>query len=175
MYKIGDIVWIPYAGNKQVQIKCPICDGKLKVTLILGNGDECILPCSYCASGYEGPKGHITEYEYGIDATIFTVTGMNINSTENGEEVEYHSGTPNCYRTAKVVYPDRELALKAAEDLKREYEEDQVKRADYMKYDKKKSYSWNAGYHLRNANKMRRDIEYHEKMAVICKSKAKGD
>jgi hypothetical protein len=37
MFKIGDTVWVPDCGNRQKQIPCPVCFGKLRVTIILGN------------------------------------------------------------------------------------------------------------------------------------------
>jgi hypothetical protein len=171
MYKIGDTVWVTRVGQQPVTKPCPICFGKLTVTLIFGNGDECILPCSYCALGYDPPKGTVEEYEYIAEAEPRTITGTETSVSEGGEKATYRSG----HWSMEKVYATKEEALEEAVAHKDEYEKDQLTRAEYIKKDKNKSYSWNAGYHLRNAKRMRREIEYHEKMAVICKSRAKGD
>jgi len=64
MFKIGDVVYFASAGQRQVDIPCPVCFGKREVTLILGNGDSVELPCDYCGKGYDGPRGYVLEYEY---------------------------------------------------------------------------------------------------------------
>jgi len=36
-FKIGDKVWVArYSENTAISVPCPVCYGKLKVTLILG-------------------------------------------------------------------------------------------------------------------------------------------
>jgi hypothetical protein len=47
------------------------------------------------------------------------------------------------------------------------------KREDHVKHDKNKSYSWNAGYHKREAKRAAKKVEYHTKMAAECKDRRK--
>jgi hypothetical protein len=44
---------------------------------------------------------------------------------------------------------------------------------DKPKYKNEKSYTWNAGYHLKNAASKRKEAEYHEAKAKICKARSK--
>jgi hypothetical protein len=175
MYSIGDTVWVTRVGNLPIKTTCPICFGKLTVKLILGDDTECIVPCSYCGLGHEGPRGYIDEYDFTADAENFHITGLTVTRTAEGDEVEYHSGSDICYRTAKDVFETKEAALEEAQTVKKQCEIDKITRSEYIKKDKQKSFAWNAGYHLKHAEKMRKDIKYHEKMAVICNDRSKKE
>ena len=177
MFKIGDVIWVPDCGNKQKQVTCPICFGKLRVTLILGNGENVSLPCDYCGKGYEGPRGYVEEHDYVVEATPHTVTGKRSTMTKDGEAVEYHVGSDTCYRIFKPedCFATREEAQKAAIAKKAQLDREQNERSEYLKHDQRKSYSWNAGYHLRAVKKAQQDIEYHSKMAQLCKEKARKE
>jgi len=169
-YKVGDIVWMATFDNVPVTKTCPICNGDLKVTLILGNGTHISLPCDYCGNGYESPKGYIEEYEYVAEPKRQIITTVNIAETCVGEEIEYRS---NQY----CLYPDKmfdtkEDAMQYSNELAAKYTLDRETKADYIKKNQNKSYSWNAGYHMREVTRSKKQVEYHEKMAVICKTKS---
>jgi len=170
-YKIGDQVWVARAGNEKITKTCPICFGKLKVKLTLGDDSEYELPCDYCGKGFDGPTGVVHEYEYRAEPKLYTITKVSVETTEKGIEREYQS---DCWVLHEdMVFSTREEALSMCEEIKRGRELEQITRAEYIKKDKNKSYAWNAGYHMREAKRKRKDAEYHEKMAVICKEKAK--
>jgi len=171
-YKVGDEVWWARCGTREVRKPCPICFGDKKVTLTLGNGDEVVLPCDYCGHVLgEEPSGMITEYEYLAEPEPATITRISSEITIAGTEYEYFAG---CYRIEDEMLFDTELgAIMKCAEVKEKLEKEQITRAEYIKADKLKSYSWNAGYHLRNAKKDRKSAEYHEKMAILCKDRAK--
>ena len=170
-FKIGDTVWYAQCGIGSVQKTCPTCFGKKEVTLILGNGDLVILPCKGCAPGYDSPRGYISEYEHIAEPEIIVITGMDVRTDLNKETVQYYSGC----RTydEKDVWATKEEARTVANEKKTKLDEDQVTRAEYVKKDAQKSFSWNAHYHMRHAKKDRESAEYHDKMAVICKARTK--
>ena len=174
-YKIGDTVYVANCGHRQIDIPCPVCFGKIRVTLILGNGESVSLPCDYCGKGFDGPRGYVSEYDYVAEAAARTITAANITLTDTGEKVEYRSGSSFSYYTLKEedCYSTFEEASATAVAVKEKMIEEQNTRAEYIKEDIKKSFSWNAGYHLREAKRNRREIEYHERMAVICKERSK--
>jgi len=174
MFNIGDTIYYASAGNKQIEVPCPICFGKCRVTLILGNGDSVELPCDYCARGFEDPRGYVIEYEYRAEAESFLITGVSINKTESGEKHEYCSGGEHCYHSLKEdqCFATREEALAAAVAVKEESEKEQRERAEYLKHNKQKNFAWNAGYHLRAAKDNRKQAEYHEEKAKLCKQRA---
>jgi hypothetical protein len=52
---------------------------------------------------------------------------------------------------------------------------EQSTRAEYLKKNMNKKYSWNAGYHLKEAKRSEEQAAYHRKKAMLCKAKAKDD
>ncbi len=54
-------------------------------------------------------------------------------------------------------------------------EEEQKTKAIYLKKEAKKSFAWNAGYHLREAKNHRKQAEYHDTKAIFCKAKGKEE
>ena len=171
--EIGDTVFFPVVGQECVSVVCPICDGTGKVILILGNGDSMELPCDYCGRGYEGPTGRVSEYKYSIRAGSGVVKCIDITVDGNGEHRRYHIN--DRYLEEKDVFQEEAPALEAAKLKAEQIERDNNARADYIKKDRAKSFSWHAGYHLREAKRNRKDAEYHDKMAVLCKARAKDD
>jgi len=169
--KIGDKVWHACCGTKQIKVECPICYGKLAVTLILGNGDKVELPCDYCGKGYGYPQGVVTEWEYIAEPEQREITNIRCEITGTGEKREYLSGHYILY--PDIIFPTREDALGKCEEIKKKLEHEQETQAKHIKGNVNKTYSWNAGYHMRIVKKAKIDIEYHSKKAIICKSKAK--
>jgi hypothetical protein len=175
--KIGDTAYVPRTKQSEVKKECPVCCGTKQVTLIFGNGDSCVLPCENCKIGYEGPFGYITEYEFSPGAEVITITGIDTEQTKDGEKTTYRHGSENCWANYEAgnVFETQEEAVAKSLELKVAQEKEQSERAFYIKMDKNKSYSQNAGYHLRQAKRDMEQVEYHERMAVLCKSKAKQE
>ena len=170
-FNVGDTVFVPISARQQKQIPCPICFGKLNVALILGNDDKIILPCGYCGHGWNEPTGHIMEYMCIVDAECKIITSVRINKTESGEQIEYAAGH-YVYKETEV-FADKDNALQAAKNIKARQDEEERTRAEFLKHKAKKSFAWNAGYHMREAKRNRWQAEYHETKAVLCKVKAK--
>jgi len=170
-FKVGDTVWYAKCGLEQVRKICPTCYGKKEVTLILGNGDSVVLPCKGCAPGYNSPRGYIFEYEYIAEPEVIEISGMTIEIDHGEERV--------CYRGINRIYDEKDVwategeAKIVANEKKAQRDKDQITRAESIKKDIQKSFSWNAHYHIRHAKKDRESAEYHDKMAVICKAKIK--
>ena len=175
-YKVGDVVWWAMIERyKQVTKPCPICFGNKEVTLILGNKEQVILPCNYCRSGYDDPSGTIIEHEWhGVPKQI-TIDGMEVQINSLGEKREYHSGSPTSHYilTDDDIFDTEEEALKKCEAIKQKVENEERTRAEYIKKDKVKSFSWNAGYHLREATRLEKDAARHREQAKLCKERAK--
>ena len=172
-FKIGDKVYFAKCANERKKITCPICFGKLSVTLILGDDSEVILPCNYCGKGFDEPLGFIYEYDYAVDAELVLIDGIEIKKSLAGEEYYYRSG---CYGYKQnQLFLTKEEALKKAKTLKTDLDKEQETRNEYLKKDKSKGFSWNAGYHSREAKRLKREIEYHEKNAILCKERSRKE
>ncbi len=177
-YQAGDEVWWAHYGMESVRVECPICFGKMKVTLILGNGDHCEVLCDYCGKGFDGPMGYITEYRYQGGAELVTINEVRIRSSLTDPDVfEYYTAHIGHFRQLEPddIFDTKEEALARSFLKSQEKAVNDVTMAERLKKDAKKSFTWNAGYHLRAAKKARQDAEYHELRAIICKSRSKSE
>ena len=170
-FKVGDAVWIAKCGIESVRKICPTCFGKKEVILILGNDEWVVLPCKGCTPGFDPPRGYISEYEYVAEPEIMVISGITIEISRGEENVRYQC--ENRIFDEKDIWATAGEARIVANEKKVKQDEDQVTRAEHIKKDVQKSFSWNANYHMRHAKKDRESAEYHDKMAVICKAKAK--
>lgn len=170
-YNVGDVVWWARCGQVHVSKPCTICFGKLQVTLILGNGDSVILPCNYCGHGIDPPTGIVKEWEYVAEPRQVTIDYVNISVTAEGQKREYRS-THYMYEEG-LIFDTKEEALLKCEEIKESLRKEQEGSAYHLKANIKKTYSWNAGYHLKCVRRAEQDIEHHRKKAILCKAKAK--
>jgi hypothetical protein len=173
-YKTGDCVWVAVAGVQQVSKECPVCFGKLSVTLTLGNGDGVVLPCQMCAPGYEPPRGFVLEYEYVAQAEVETIREVRTASDADGDRVEYLTFSSHLLKHGEAFDTQEEAMVSATEKSIR-YAEEQRTRAEYLKGNQAKSYSWNAGYHMREAKRKEEDAARHRERAQLCKAKGKTE
>ncbi len=174
IFNIGDSVWIASFELQSEKIPCPVCFGTLKVTLVLGNGDQVILPCDYCGKGDEGPKGYIEEYRRGPRSESIIITEREISETSEGRRVRYHSYNSRYYE-AKDVFETTGEALAESQKRADSMAEEEKNRAEHLKKSVNKSYSWNVGYHLREVKRLKEQIIYHERNAILCKEKDKKE
>ncbi len=167
--KIGDKIWYAWTGHKEVTNVCPICDGKLKVTLVLGNGNQVVLDCSYCNRGYEGSSGVERYYQYVIEVREETIKEIRVEHNERGIKTEYLS-MQSSFLEPENIFDTRELAEKRSTVLvaeRNQKENDALSKKDKID----KSYAWHAGYHLKEAKRAKEQLEYHSKKAVLMKQK----
>ena len=180
MYKIGDSIWYAHF-NKSVSVtqKCPVCFGNLEVILILGDETHVKLPCNYCGHGYEEPSGFVKEHERVIKTEHRTIDRIDSQNIEGKESFEYfYTGYSDGHSYASRLDIDRIFSSEAeanakCKELIEEDEKQEFESAKYLKHNDQKSYSWNAGYHMRIVKTAKKDIEYHTRKAEICKQRAK--
>jgi len=170
-FKVGDYVWWASFENTHKTKDCPICYRKRKVTLILGNGDEVELECQNCASGYERAKGYVDAWIYEIKVIQIQIDRVLIEDGLEGKKVEYRY--ENYCLNDGIVFGLKKDAEKKALELAEAYSKKQQERMETIKKSGFRSYSYKAGYHTKCANKAKKEIEYHENAAKVCKAKAK--
>jgi len=169
-FKVGDTIYVSHFRQRDVEIDCPVCFRKKIVTLTLGNGDFVELPCEYCKSGYEGPRGYVKENRVNANVESLVITEIQISLTDKGKEVDYCCGCHLYHQND--VFNNKKDALKESERKAIEHNLEQETKAELAKSKPDKSYSWNAGYHMREVKKAQKQVEYHTKMAKICRSKS---
>ena len=75
-FQLGDTVYVVQeCRSMPVEKTCPVCFGKMRVTVILGNGKLEDTLCEYCGKGYEGPRGYVVDYELHSAVRQAIITG----------------------------------------------------------------------------------------------------
>jgi len=171
-FKVGDFVWWARFENTHKTEDCPVCYRKGVVTLTLGNGDEVDLKCQFCASGFEEPKGYVDAWEYETKVIQIQIEKVLIEDGPEGEKREYRYENYCLYDD--LIFKDKEGAEKRALELAADYSKKRKEQQYNVKNSQFRSYSWKAGYHTKNANQAKKDVEYHENAAKVCKAKAKA-
>ncbi len=171
-YNVGDSVWWARCGVRELNVTCPVCFGKLQVTLILGDDSQVVLPCDYCGKGYEGPKGYTIEHEYVSGAERRTISAVNATHDETGVKREYRSHD-NYILYAEDLFDTEAEAIERCKAKAEKLAEEQRTRAERIKANVNKTFSWNAGYHLREAKRKEREVIYHREKAAVCKARGK--
>lgn len=173
-YQVGDRPWYArFARYDEVRVPCPVCYGKREVKLILGNDDEVTLPCDYCGKGYEAPTGTVVEYQRTAEARQVTITAVDITETLSGVLRRYHWCDGYCADAEDLLGTEAEANVRAREKAEAQ-RLDEESCVEYLKKKAKASFSWNAGYWLKEANRCRRDAERYEEKARLCKARAKA-
>lgn len=90
-YNVGDKMWWAKYERQEVKKTCPICFGKMRVRVILGDDSQIETDCTYCERGYK-KYGYITEYEYVSAVEQVEITHKEVNEDENGRNIEYRYG-----------------------------------------------------------------------------------
>lgn len=170
IYNVGDKVWEADCGTKEIKYPCPVCYGKKEVVLILGNDDRVILQCDFCKRGLGQPSGEITQYEYIAEPKEITITGVSIEQGCKGEKRKYH--VRNSSFCAEDIFGTMEQATTRCAEKVAEKADENLKQRD-VKNKVSKTYSWNAGYHMRAIAGAQRELEYHTRMAKICNDRSR--
>lgn len=175
-YNKGDKVWVAKFCNEQVKELCPCCYGKCRVTLILGNDEQVVLPCDYCSRGYEAPVGYSMEYQRISAVEEQTIYTKNATETDGVRECNYRTLSDDFWY-AEDVFDNKEDAEKRLALKIKEYDESQASSKSHKKQYANKKYSWNAGYHRKCAEKAEKDMLYHREKckSVMVKVKEKVD
>ena len=170
----GDEVWCASFTPRQVPIECPVCFGKKKVHLILGDGTKVEQKCAYCSPGYSEPSGVIMEWDRQPLAELKKISGVHIETTAKGTDVRYVMSDNYSYPQENVFDTAGEAQAFAFEKVE-EYNSEEFEKALRRKQFERtnRTYSWGVGYHRREANRNREEAERHERMVKVCKERKK--
>lgn len=168
---IGDTVWTARSAKEPIKVTCPICYRKKIVSLILGNGDELELKCDFCSSGYAPPSGEVTEYKFVTDPTRRQITEIRTETTEKGTETIYMSDSYVLYED--IVFATFEAAEERSKIMAAEHQahEDEQFLRRKSNGSRMSSYSYSAGYHMREARRHQETADRHREAAKICSSR----
>ena len=155
-YAFGQVVFSAVAYNHNlVSVPCPICFGKLFVTLILGNGEQQAIQCDACGHGYESPRGVVGEYRAESRVEEGVITGMSWDS--------YHEKwcvTVNGHARDNL-FTSLEEAEAARARMHAEQEESARKNWEEQLDNKKRRHTWSAHYHRSCLADLERRAKHH--------------
>ena len=136
--QINDTAWHASCGTKEVKITCPICFGKLKVILILGDDEWVETPCDFCGKGYSDPLGYINEYQWIAEPRTIVISGVSREETREGCKVTYQT-YDNYNIDSDEIFATKEEAMIRCNEKIAERGEEERKRIEWGKEDNKKS------------------------------------
>lgn len=171
-FNVGDTAWYSKCRWEPVRKQCPTCFGKKEVVLTLGNDEQVVLPCGGCSPGYTSPTGTISEYEYVVEPVEIRITGLDIEIDGDSESIRYKSD--NFRYDDDDLFLTKEEAATRAGGKKAKLDEEQQTRAEYIKQNVHKSFSWNAHYYMREARECRAKALRYDEKAKLCKERVKG-
>lgn len=171
-YNVGEMVWCAKYERQEVKKTCPICFGKMRVRVILGDESIIETDCTYCEIGFQ-KYGYIIEYEYVSAVEQVEITHKEVNEVVNGRNVEYRYGSyfltrGNAFDTKK----EAENAL--LEKIKNAKKED-LEKLEYGKDNNLRKYSWYVGYYQMEKRGALKKIEYCDRKIEYFKSKVKEE
>ncbi len=154
-YTLGDTAyWIESGTNYQKRIPCPMCFGKLFVTVILGDDTQEKVECGFCQRGVERPSGYATTWEASATVHLGIITGV---STKDG--IRYEVGYKSLFE--HEIYSESEAELvRVAKFEEAKEQAEKLFRDSFITATKKQV--WSAGYHRENIKRAERNIEWHK-------------
>lgn len=168
-FNVGDKVWWAKYERLPVKNVCPICDGKLRVTIILGNGDHIETDCTFCERGCQ-KYGWVENWEFVSAVEQVPITRKEVNEGESGRQVEYrynnwcldHTNTHETKEGAELLL-ETKIAKQQQEDLQR---------LEYGKNANTRKYSWLVGYYQRQKRDAEKTIQRCDQKVAYLKSNA---
>lgn len=160
-FNIGDgVFYVSSSSHYGKKEPCRVCFGKLKVAVVLGNGEQVMTECQFCQVGVERPSGESMTWD--VDARIVNGTITGIRSEGYGWRYEV-SGTSvdsqDIFATSEEATPVMQAKLKEVTERKKTYDRDHFVTAT-------KKQIWSAGYHRSRIADAQRTIDWH--LARLC-------
>jgi len=167
-FQLGDTVYVVQGCRSMpVEKTCPVCFGKMRVTVILGNGKRENVLCEYCGKGYDGPRGYVVDYEPQSAVRQATITGVSFTNHKWEFALDYGrtgAGESELYRDAESAEAAR---AKLMEEIKKEEAWASMNRLNYSKRD----LTWSVGYHRKCIRNLEREAEHHRKQLCVAVEK----
>lgn len=172
MKNIGDMIYRVVTGQIESKERCPDCFGKLKLTVILGDGSQVVIDCQTCARGFEPPTGFITRYDYDAKVEHVRIDGMDVRPDRVEYKVDMRGGD-GAWSWSTV---DEDKAFDTFAEAEVFAESERKRQATYQiesKEQRNKSWAWHVTYHRDNIRRHERDLERSRQQLGYAESKAK--
>ena len=170
-YNVGDKVWWAKYECQEVKKPCPICFGKMRVKVILGDKNQIETDCTYCERGFQ-TYGYITEYEYVSVVEQVGITHKEVNEDEKGRNVKYRYG--NWCLTLDNAFDTKEEAEEKLKEKIAKAKQEDLEKTEYLKNKNLRKYSWDVGYYQRQKRDALKTIERCDRKITYFKNKIKN-
>jgi len=166
-FNIGDDVFVVQSScHYGVKVPCTVCFGKLRVTVILGNGEHVQTECQHCAGGMDPPSGQSTTWKPHAYIVSGPITGVTHEYDGwryqvDGRSVQAHE----IFATRHEAEPVMEAKLKEETERRQTYERDSFITAT-------KKQVWSAGYHLNRIADCERTMNWHKMRLCMIKERS---
>lgn len=168
-FTIGATMYLPNNGTEQVRIVCPVCFGKLAITVVLGNGEEVGVPCESCGIGFNGPRGYIEEWVHEPRVAPFVIAELE--SYRGGDEPEWYlrsiDGSAAYWKDLSATEAEAMVVATARADAQHERN---METRQHKKRSVKRE-GWTVRYHREQIESLERQLAWHR---AKVQSKTKG-
>lgn len=171
-FPVGSTAWWAHCGQREVTRPCPICFGKRRVTVILGNDEMISTPCDYCRKGFDGPTGTETEFEWVASPELFFINSVQTECDDSKTSARYRDARGYCVDDADLFATRAEAEARCDVRIAENAEHERQRR-ECRKEHAKKSFSWHVGYHRKEVLRATRDLAWHSARVVACAARAK--
>ena len=166
-FAIGEKLW--HAGSDQTAgwETCQCCQGKLRITIILGDGSQESVECEMCRLGYLGASGKTQTYRWRHIPIAFTTDKVSM----SGEDFNYRS-TYDGYSEAKNLFRSREECQAKCDELNAAHIEEERNRHVHQLISAKKKMAWSVGYWRNQLKKREEECErIRERLGIVMENK----
>lgn len=156
-FEIGKTYYLPEHQPEKIQVLCPVCYGKKRVEIILGNDERVSVECDGCGLGFDGPRGFVHDYSYTPRVTPFTIASV---ASMYGEDW-YVTSTDGRQANWKYLRESEAVARQECVDRAKELVEENMRRSATSNKQKLKSKTWSVRYHEGIIKDIERKIAWH--------------
>lgn len=141
-FAIGEELWHAAPDPAAQWEVCDTCFGKLKITMVLGNGEEHTLDCAACTLGYGQPSGRIQTHRIRYAPKEFIPTKVSM----SGDEFHYYRDESGQFAYAKDLIRDRAECQVMCDELNEKHAAEEHGRTVHNRTSKRRDMAWSVGY-----------------------------
>ena len=170
-FKLGDEVYFVYPESVERREVCPDCCGSKFVTITMGDGTQYTVDCEGCKSGYDPPRGFITEWDHSYLSRKVVIGGMEITLEKTKYHVDVRSGGWwSADESDLFLDPfdaQKEILVRNAQEAER------ITAAEKKKANPNKSWAWHVSYFRRELKRAHGEIERYTRLLNASKEHSK--
>ena len=166
-FPLGTWVWAISPESRREKVTCPDCAGKRVLTLTLGNGDEHVMQCENCRSGYDNATGYINVYVFEHRPEKFQCEALYSVDHEGRTRYQYLGRVMD----STDLYVDYDVCAEACRLKNIILHAEQDSRHLAILESKRKSLAFSVSYWRKKVKDLERDLERARQRLNECKPK----